>query len=553
MKLLITPKKRLIILSMLIAGCSPVVLAQGFSPETQETFQQIIERPVNNSAIVGGISVAVKVDGLAEWTGAAGYASRNVDANNNLLPAGTPFEPNTLSRIYSITKTFTAALTIELSNSGAFSLNDPVSKFMPLHLINDRLNAAVTIRQLLAHESGYSDWSNELNVQIAVAFQPTRVWTPFELLSFINQLHPAGEKRQYSGTNYIVLGAIIENVTGTPVEQHMRSRFFTPLNLPSMYFAGRESVGNRGVLASPHDNISAFNPVFQLTGQPTFPDAFTNISRFPYNAIESIAFTEGAIVSNVADVAKWGNALFGGNATSKGTIDLMINSLSPTPDEDGDRLGYGVFSNKGISETDFFIGHDGNAPGYRSLMFYQPDKKITLALLINSRSITRKAMYDIAKELYEALPAFTDGNPNREESKIIVCFNGHSQAVAPQAAAGFIQKGAYLGACDAASMNVKQSSVVNNNAIESKSNFSVYPNPFKSQLNFSFTGNEKGKVNVSLYDISGRLIQNLYNGAIDNGAVKQLYADTRKMKPGVYIVRVTTSTGTTQKKLVLER
>ena len=69
----------------------------------------------------------------------------------------------------------------------------------------------------------------------------------------------------------------------------------------------------------------------------------------------------------------------------------------------------------------------------------------------------------------------------------------------------------------------------------------------------SFRGNEKGKVNVSLYDISGRLIQNLYNGAIDNGAVKQLYADTRKMKPGVYIVRVTTSTGTTQKKLVLER
>ena len=546
--------KCILILSWVtITGFPNFLFAQGFSPKTQEAFQGIIERPVISSALVGGISVAIKVDGLAQWQGAAGYASRNIDGNNNLLPGGTPFAAGTLSRIYSITKTFTAALAIELSHSGTFDLEDPVSKYLPIHIINQRLDPNVTIRQLLAHESGYSDWSDEMNVQVAVAFQPARVWTPFELLSFINQIHPAGIKRHYSGTNYIILGAIIEKATGIPVEEHMRKRFFTKLNLESMFFAGREPIGHRGLLASPHDNISAFNPVFQLTGQPTFPDAYTNISRFPYTAIASIAFTEGAIVSDAADVAEWGNALFGGQATSKKTIDLMVNSISPEPDEDGDHLGYGVFSNKLISETDFFIGHDGNAPGYRSLMFYQPDKKITLAILVNSRSVNRAALYKIAKELYEALPDYTDGNPNRKESKIRVCFNGHSQSVAIQAAPGFIQKGAYLGDCDPASIKREQSSALINNEIKARSEFTVFPNPFKNQLNFSFTVKQKGRVNFSLYALNGRLLQNLFNGTLEKGVVKQLYADTRNMTAGIYIVRMTSSTETSQKKLILER
>ena len=84
-----------------------------------------------------------------------------------------------------------------------------------------------------------------------------------------------------------------------------------------MYMAGREIKGKRGGLAAPHDNISPFNPIFQLTGQPTFPDTVTNISRFPMKGIVSLAFTGGALVSNAADIAEWGNALFGGRATSK--------------------------------------------------------------------------------------------------------------------------------------------------------------------------------------------------------------------------------------------
>ncbi|TMI83914.1 MAG: beta-lactamase family protein, partial [Bacteroidetes bacterium] len=290
--------------------------AQGFSPESQKKLQQAIEKFQNDPShpFVGGISAAVKVDGLAFWQGTTGYAARNVDAENNLLQGGTAFTTATLSHIYSVTKTFTAALVLELAKEGAFSLDDPVGKYLPLNLVNSNLNSSVTIRQLLVHESGYSDYTDEINLQIAVAFQPTHVWTPFEMLTFVHQISQPGAERRYSSTNYIILGAIIETATGRPVQQLYRERFFTRLGLSSMYLDIREALPPGSTLAAPHDNISAFNPIFQFTGQPTFPDAYTNISAFPFTAIGSLEFTGGGIISNAADLAEWGNALFGGRA-----------------------------------------------------------------------------------------------------------------------------------------------------------------------------------------------------------------------------------------------
>src|SRR4051812_25115839 len=129
-------------------------VAQGFSPEVQARLQHVIDSIQNNAdtPYVGGIAAAINVDRLALWNGATGYASRNIDEENNLLPGGTPFTTDTLSRIYSVTKTFTAALVLELANEGVFSLDDPVIKYVPsITIINAELNPYVTIRQLLAH------------------------------------------------------------------------------------------------------------------------------------------------------------------------------------------------------------------------------------------------------------------------------------------------------------------------------------------------------------------------------------------------------------------
>ncbi|MFD3003009.1 serine hydrolase [Pontibacter toksunensis] len=375
---------------------------QGLGPETEARLQEVIDSIHNDTAepFVGGMSVAVKVGDNFLWAGATGYAARNVDAENNLLPGGTPFTTGTLSHIYSITKTFTAALVLELAQEGVFNLDDPVSAYLPLSQINPRLNSAVTIRQLLAHESGFSDYVVEPQLQIAVAAQPARVWTPFEAISFTNQIFPTGTERRYSSTNYILLGALVEAATGKPIEQHYRERFFEPLDLESMYLAGREPRGNRGILAAPHDNLSPFNPVFAQTGQPLFPNAYTNISRFPMDAIVSLAYAGGGIVSNATDVAEWGDALFRGQATSQATLDMMLESISASPDKNGDFLGYGIERIPHISDSEVFLGHNGDAVGYRAVLAHQPERDVTIAVLTNFAGADP---YAIARALYRAL------------------------------------------------------------------------------------------------------------------------------------------------------
>jgi D-alanyl-D-alanine carboxypeptidase len=523
------------------------VFAQGFSPQTQNRLQQVLQSFQDDPSFVGGMSAAIKVDGLAFWQGATGYAARNVDAQNNLLPGGSLFTTSTLSRIFSVTKTFTSALVLELVKDGAFSLDDPVSGYLPMSVINPGLNSSVTIRQLLVHESGYSDYEyEEIQFLMAVAFQPTHIWTPFEVLSFTHQLTPPGSVRRYCSTNYLMLGAIIEAVTGKPVEEHYRERFFNPLALTSMYLSIREPQPGGTVLASPHENIAQFNPIFQFTGQPTFPDAYTNIYRFPYDGIASAAFTTGGIISNVKDVAEWGNALFNGRATSKATLDSMLHSISSTPDAQGDYLGYGIWKSSKMSTAETFLGHDGNAPGYRSVMFYQPDKRITIAVLTNFNGAD---IYAIAKALYAALPNFVAGNENRKEPKIIICYNGHEQIVDRNAADGFMKKGAYLGACEALSaMSMTQKTLPVTN-----DNFSAYPNPFLNKVSISFKVAEEGPVNLSVYDINGRLVSAAYNGTMQKGSVRQIEIKTDRLPAGVYLFNLKTPSGIIQKKLVLAR
>ena len=526
--------------------------AQGFSTQTEAKLQQVINSFQNNpdSPYIGGISVAINVDGLAIWQGATGFAARNVDAQNNLLPGGTPFTVDTLSRIYSVTKTFTAALVLELAKEGAFSLDEPVSKYLPLiNAVNPGLNPNVTIHQLLAHESGYSDYTDEVDLQVAVAYDPTHIWTPYEMLSFVHQIAAPGAERRYSSTNYILLGAIIEAATGKSAEQHFRERFFNPLHLSSMYLAGRESIGNRGNLAAPHDNISVFNPVFSATGQPTFPDTTTNISRFPMDGIVSLAFTGGAIVSNVADEARWGNALFGGRATSQATIDTMVNSILPVPDEDGDYLGYGVFRTTRISETDTFIGHNGMAVGYKSIMFYQPERKMTIAVLTNFYGADP---YAIGKALYEALPHFLCGN--EKDNKVTVCFKSRTICLPRPAARLLIKAGAYLGGCESTrpELITKSANVLNSKVLENDK-LTVSPNPFNNNTVASFTAASRSKANLSLYDLNGKQVAVLFNGVIEKGIPVQVKIEGDNLPAGVYICRLQTASGISRQKLVLRK
>jgi hypothetical protein len=317
-----------------------------------------------------------------------------------------------------------------------------------------------------------------------------------------------------------------------------------------MYLAVRETKPAQSILASPHDNISAFNPVFQQTGQPLFPDTFTNISQFPMTAITSLAFTGGGIVSNAKDLADWSSDLFSGRATGRPIINSMLKSISANPDEDGDRLGYGLIRSTKISLTDVFIGHDGNAPGYRSVMFYQPDKKLTLVILTNFHGAD---IYAIAKALYEAIPDFMCRN--KKEDNIRVCFHNKNLCLPRPVAGWYISHGASLGECAECRLPVSKSGSdveldTQLQISETPGTFAAFPNPFNNSISFSLKAKETGTVSLRLYDLNGKLLATIFNGYMQQGSLQKVSFDAAKLPAGIYISRLQTVAGFTEQKLV---
>jgi len=213
----------------------------------------------------------------------------------------------------------------------------------------------------------------------------------------------------------------------------------------------------------------------------------------------------------------------------------MINSVSDTADEDGDRLGYGVMVSSKISDSDYFIGHDGNAPGYRSIMFYQPDRKMTIAILTNYRGAK---LYDVAKALFEALPEFLCGNKNKKEDKIIVCYNGNNLCVDRKAAAVLIERGAHLGGCGSESFTKTTAikSQQNTELLTRSDLIKIYPNPASNIVSISFTNSVTSKTKLDLYDTNGKFIKNLYEGILNKNGQRKIELQTKGLSAGVYIV-----------------
>jgi len=540
---------------------SPVLAwAQGLSKQDQARLQAILEEFQNNpdNPYVGGMAAAIKLDELATWKGTTGYAARNIDADNNLLPGGTPYTTEHQVILNSVTKMFTAALVVELSLEGKLSLDDPVCKYLPLKWFNPTLNEKVTIRQLLKHQSGYSDFVKNEAFQAASLLLPNHIWRPMETMLFVKQLHAPGTEYFYTTTTYVLLGAIAEVVTGRPVEKLYREYFLDRLGLKSTFLAVREPKSNPDMMAAPHENMSVlapYRPILRKLGLPNFPDGFTNISRFPLQGSWSAIFTGGAMVSNVNDMVVWGDALFKGKALSQAALDTMLNSISPVADYGGDQLGYGLFINKKISEKDLFIGHPGRGAGYHALLFHQPDRGITIALTCNYGGAK---LYEVAKALYEALPDYSCG---RKNEKIEVCYRGRSLCVSPRLVPALLRGGAYLGACEPGNKATEQVALLSTEALlataeaglEEPAALKAYPNPFADQLTVDFTVSQEGPVTLTLLDINGKVVATHHLDKVAANVAEQLELDTHNLPAGLYICRLHTVSGISHQKLLLQR
>ncbi len=341
---------------------NPVVYA---APNTRHPAAQIAES-ITAQAVADGLPGVVLFASTPEdgaWVSAKG----SIDLKNDI-----PLKPNSLSRIGSVSKMFTAVVVHQLAQEGKLALDDPVFKYLPEGVTRRVANAdKATIRQLLGHTSGIPDYTDHLDLTALYKSGTNKDLTSAKALDLARGLPASfapGEGCSYSNTNYILLGLIAEKVAGKTMQDLYQERVFTPLGLKSTYYDPAVPV-QRGV-ARGYVDLPAGNLIDTTD--------FDDVARTP----------DGGIVSNVYDLAAFIQAL---------AQDKRLLSEAEYAEMTGDfrvdaKLWQGVYDGPGILKFilpsgDIAYGYSGQHFGYAANLWYVPARKLTIAYLANGSSL----------------------------------------------------------------------------------------------------------------------------------------------------------------------
>jgi D-alanyl-D-alanine carboxypeptidase len=337
----------------IVAGCG----------RDQEDLDVLLDRVV--AAGAPGAFVVVR-DGGNVRSGARGLA----DTGKSI-----PMRPGQRFRIGSVTKTFVAALVLQLAEDAELGLDDTVERWLP-GLVPD--GQSITVRQLLSHTSGLFDYTEDP----AVFQDRDRRWSPRELVSLAvahpPERTPPGRGFAYSSTNYVLLGLVAEEAAGMPLGRLLRERLFGPLGLRDTSFVPGEVRGPHvhGHRPPSHQGVVTGEPV-DTSGEPAW-----------------WTWAAGAVVSTAADVQRFFAALLGGEVVGPRYLDEM-EALVPAG-----RLRYGLGIATFPTPCGDAWGHTGNVQGTIVVAWNTKDASRQVVLVVNT--------YPLSPELEEAVRRLHD-------------------------------------------------------------------------------------------------------------------------------------------------
>ncbi|MEU9029999.1 serine hydrolase domain-containing protein [Streptomyces sp. NPDC048383] len=302
---------------------------------------------VMKEAGIPGVSVGLWIPGRGAYVSSFGVADRR---------DGAPLKPDMYSRIGSVTKTFTVTAVLQLVDRGLVGLDDPIAKYV------DGVPGGehVTVRQLAAMRSGLPDYTSDPKFLDALRADPHRAFTPRQLLGYAFA-HPPdfapNARWEYSNTNTVLLGLLVEKVSGQSLAAHLRERVFAPLGLDST------SLPTGSAFPDPHPQ-----------GYTTFSPDGSVVTATDWNP--SWAWAAGAVVSDLEDLRAWVPALVDGRLLEPATqAERLRTAPVGVPG-----VGYGL----GIARVDGWLGHNGELPGYETIAAGLPGSGVTLVVLVNS-------------------------------------------------------------------------------------------------------------------------------------------------------------------------
>ncbi|MEV4430135.1 serine hydrolase domain-containing protein [Streptomyces sp. R-07] len=318
----------------------------GLGPELTARLDKTIE-DVRKRAGIPGLAVGLWMPGKGSYVRATGVADK---------ATREPMSTDGYIRIGSETKTFTVTALLKLVDDHRIGLDDPISRY--IHGVPN--GHRITLRHLAEMRSGLFPYTSDEGFIHDLFSDPQRPFTPEELLAYgfkhKNTFQP-GAKFEYSNTNLILLGLVVEKVSRQPLPEFIRNRVLRPAHLRhTLLPTGPE-------FPEPHPHGYTLQA---LDG--------TIVDATDWNP--SWAWAAGAMISDMHDLRRWAKVVATGELLSPETQEQRLMTL-PT--------GFpGTTYGLGILETNGWIGHNGSLPGYETVTVYLPEHDATLVLMLNT-------------------------------------------------------------------------------------------------------------------------------------------------------------------------
>jgi CubicO group peptidase (beta-lactamase class C family) len=271
------------------------------------------------------------------------------------LELGIPIKPEMVFHIGSITKQFTAAAIMKLVEEGKLSVTDDIKKYLPNYPTHGH---KITIHHLLNHTSGIKSYTSMTDWPPLMR----KDMTPAELIDlFKNQPmdFAPGERVLYSNSGYILLGAIIEKVSGKSYEAYIHENIFKPLGMSNSYYGS-----NKRIIPN------------RVSGYEKGKKEITNASYLSM----TLPYAGGSLVSTVDDLHRWYQALEAGKVISKKSLEQMY---TPAKLNNGKTQNYAYGWLLGTLFGEKTIEHDGGINGFYSDALRVPEKKVFVTVLTN--------------------------------------------------------------------------------------------------------------------------------------------------------------------------
>ncbi|MFD7401867.1 serine hydrolase domain-containing protein [Streptomyces sp. NPDC059866] len=295
-----------------------------------------------------------------------GASSYRIASGKADTAAGTAMDADRRFRVGSVSKSFTTVVLMQLVAEGRVDLDAPANDYLPKPLPDDR----ITVRHLLSHRSGLWDFTNDMFYHTVPGFEAVRnkVFSFQELIDLSTAHQPTvvpGAAYSYSNTNFVVLGQLIEHITGVPMATHYEQRIFQPLGLRNTSYVhpGTTITGShaRGYLRDDDTTL----PLVDSTEQTV-----------------SWAQSAGAVISNSADLNRFFAAVVSGKLVSQPQLQEML-SMVPVNADGTQFYGLGL-RGRALSCGVKVYGHTGTMQGYYTYAFTSADGKRSMTSMANT-------------------------------------------------------------------------------------------------------------------------------------------------------------------------